>query len=147
MQVSPFFATILLQIKLNTLKLQSIQNNISPQIICDQESGTKVNICNLSLFEAVTNSPFIAACSLSSSSALFLVSLSYIGGGSSNSISKTLYTEEMFSLHTFKTFFNLPFAFEVQLCRATPWILTGKTPMLSRVKFLFWSVILQKIII
>ena len=46
----------------------------------------------------MTNFSFIAACSLSSSSALFLVSLSYIGGSSSISISKTLNGAEMFSL-------------------------------------------------
>ena len=44
----------------------------------------------------------------------------------------------MFSLYTFKTFFNLPFPFEVQLCWATPRILTGETPMLSRVKLSFF---------
>ena len=37
----------------------------SEQYFCDQESGTKVNICNFSVFEAVTNFSFIAACSLS----------------------------------------------------------------------------------
>ena len=95
----------------------------------DQESETKFNICNFSAFEVVTCFSFIKACSLSRSSALFLVSLSYIGGSSSISISKTLYVAEMFSLYTFKTFFNLPFAFEAWLCWATPWILTGETPM------------------
>ena len=38
------------------------------QYFQEQESETKVNICNYSVFEAVTNSSFIAACSLSSSS-------------------------------------------------------------------------------
>ena len=45
----------------------------SEQYLPDQESGVKVNIFNFSIFEAVTNFSFIAACSLSSSSALFLV--------------------------------------------------------------------------
>ena len=27
---------------------------------------------------------------------------------------------------TFKIFFNLPFAFELQMCWATPWILTDE---------------------
>ena len=63
----------------------------------------------------------------------FLVSQSYIGDGSSVSISET-YAAKMFSLHTFKTFFNLPFAFQVWLCWVTPLILTGETPMLSRVE-------------
>ena len=54
----------------------------SEQYFCDQKSGTKVNICNFSVFEVVPDFFFIAACSLSSSSALFLVFLSYIGGGS-----------------------------------------------------------------
>ena len=40
MQVSPSFASVLL-IKLNTLELQNIQNNIH---FSDQESGTSVNI-------------------------------------------------------------------------------------------------------
>ena len=39
-QVSPSFASVLL-IKLNTLELQNIQNNIH---FSDQESGTSVNI-------------------------------------------------------------------------------------------------------
>ena len=58
LQVSSFVASVLLQIKLNsnTLKLQSIQNNT----VCDQESG-KVNICNFSVFEGVTNFSFIVA--------------------------------------------------------------------------------------
>ena len=86
----------------------------------------------------VTNFSFIAACNLSSSSALFLVFLSYIGGGSSIYISRTLYAGEMFFIYAFKTFFNLPFAFELLLCWATPWILTGKTPMLSRVELSFF---------
>ena len=43
----------------------------------------------------------------------------------------------MFSLYKFKTFFSLPFAFEAQLCWATPWILTGETPMLLRVELSF----------
>ena len=34
--------------------------------------------------------------------------------------------------------FNLPFAFEMWLCRTTPWILTGETPMLSRVQLSFF---------
>ena len=38
----------------------------------------------------------------------------------------------MFSLYISKTIFNLPFAFEAQLCWATPWKLTGETSMLSR---------------
>ena len=50
----------------------------SEQYFCDQESGMKVNICNFSVFEVVTNFSFIAACRLSNSLALFLVSLSYI---------------------------------------------------------------------
>ena len=83
----------------------------SEQYFRDQESGTKVNICNFSVFEALTNFSLTAACSMSSSSALFLVSLSYIGGGFSISVSET-YAAEMFSLYTFKMFFNLPFAFE-----------------------------------
>ena len=47
---------------------------------------------------------------------------------------------EMFSLYTFQAFFNLPFV-QVQLCWANPHILTGETPMLSRVKlsFLFFD--------
>ena len=130
-QVSPFFASVLLQIESNTLKY-------SEPYFCDQESRTKVNICNFSVFEVVTNFSFIAACSLSSSSTLFLVSLSYIGDGSSISISKTLYAAEMFSLYTFKTFFNLPLVLEARLCWATPWILTGETPMLLRVKLSFF---------
>ena len=109
----------------------------SEQYFRDQESGTKVNICNFSAFEAVTNFSFTAAYSLSSSSALFLVSLSYIGDGSSISISKT-YAAEMFSFYTFKTFLNVPFAFEGQLYWATPWILTGETPMLSEVELSFF---------
>ena len=68
------------------------------QYFCKEESGTKVNICNFSVFEVVTNFSFIAAWSLSSSS--ILLSLSYIGGGSSISISET-YTAEMFFLYTF----------------------------------------------
>ena len=109
----------------------------SEQYFCDQESGTKVNICNFSVFEAMTYFSFIAACSLSSSSNLFLVSLSYIGGGSSISICE-IYAAEMFSLYTFKTFFNLHFAFEAQQCWTTPWILTGETPMLWRVELNFF---------
>ena len=35
------------------------------QYFCDQESGTKINICNFLVFEAMTNFSFIAACSLS----------------------------------------------------------------------------------
>ena len=91
-QVSPFSASVLLHIELNTLKLQSIQNN------------TKVNICNFSVFEVVTYFSFIAACSLSSASALFLVSLSYIGGRFSISISKTLHASEMSCLYHLKPF-------------------------------------------
>ena len=112
----------------------------SEQYFCDHEPGAKVNIFNFSVFEMVTNFSFIAACSLSSSSALFLVSLSYIGGDSSISISET-YAVEMFPLYTFKTFFNLPFAFEAQLCWVTPWVLTGETPILSRVELSFFLVI------
>ena len=74
----------------------------------------------------------------SSSSPSFLVFLSYIGGGSSISISETLHAAEMFSLYTFKTFFNFPFAFEARLCWATPWILSGETPMLSRINLSFF---------
>ena len=70
----------------------------SEQYFHDQESGTKVNVYHFSVSEAVINFSFTAACSLSSSSALFLVSLSYIGGSSSISISKTLNGAEMFSL-------------------------------------------------
>ena len=44
----------------------------------------------------------------------------------------------MFSLYTFKTFFNLPFAFEVRLCWATPWILIWETAVLSRVELSFF---------
>ena len=60
----------------------------SEQNFRDQELGTKVNIFYFSVFEAmtrfscieaVTNFSFMAARSLSSSSALFLVSLSNIG--------------------------------------------------------------------
>ena len=132
-QVSPFFASVLLQIELNTQKLQSIQYNT----FRDQESGTKFNICKFSVFEYVTNFFFIVACSLSSSPALFFASLSYIGGGSSISTSET-YAAEMFSLFTFKTFYKLPFAFEARECRATPWILTGETSMLSKVELSFF---------
>ena len=64
----------------------------SEQYFCDQESGTKANICNIFVFEVVTYFSFIAACCLSSSSDLFLVSLPYIRGSSSISISKTFYT-------------------------------------------------------
>ena len=110
----------------------------SEQYFHDQESGTKVNICNFSVFEVVINFSVIAECSLSRSSTLFLVSLSYIGNDSSISISETLYAAEMFSLHTFKNFFNLPFVFGASLCWANPWILTGKTPMLSRVELSFF---------
>ena len=99
--MSHFFASVLLQIELNTLKLQSIQNNTFVT-----KSGTKVNICNFYLFEVVSNFSFLTACSLSSSSALFLVSLSHIGGGFSISISET-YAAEMFSLYTFKTLFSI----------------------------------------
>ena len=67
--------------------------------------------------------------------------LSYIGDGSSVSISEKLYAAEIFSLDIFKTFFNLAFAFEEGLCWATPWILTGETPMLSRVQLSFFLVI------
>ena len=63
--------------------------------------------------------------------------MSYIGGGSSISISQK-YTEEILSLYTLKIFFNLPFAFEVQLYWATPWILTGETLMFLRVKLSFF---------
>ena len=63
----------------------------SEQYFCDQESGTKANICNIFVFEVVTYFSFIAACCLSSSSDLFLVSLPYIRGSSSISISKTFY--------------------------------------------------------
>ena len=98
-QVSPFFASVLCQIKLNTLKLHSIQNN------------TFCVYCNFSVLEAVTNFSFIAVYSLPCSSALFLVSPSYIGSGSSNSISKT-YAAKIFFFYKFKIFFNLPFAFE-----------------------------------
>ena len=62
-QVSPFFASVLCQIKLNTLKLHSIQNN------------TFCVYCNFSVLEAVTNFSFIAVYSLPCSSALFLVFL------------------------------------------------------------------------
>ena len=89
---------------------------LSEQYFRDQESETKVSICNFSVFAVVTKFSFITACSLSSSSALFLVSLSYIRDGSAISISETLYASEMFSFYIFKTFFNLPFAFEAQLC-------------------------------
>ena len=60
----------------------------SEQNLRDQELGTKVNIfyffvseamTRFSCIEAVTNFSFMAALSLSSSSALFLVSLSNIG--------------------------------------------------------------------
>ena len=78
----------------------------SEQYLCDQKSGNKVNICNFYLFEVVSNFSFLTACSLSSSSALFLVSLSHIGGGFSISISET-YAAEMFSLYTFKTLFSI----------------------------------------
>ena len=100
----------------------------SEQYFCDQESET--------------NFYFIAACSLSSSSGLLLISLSYIGGGFSVSISKT-YTAEIFSQYTFKTFFNIPFAFEAQLCWATPWILTGgnSSAFESQVKLFFLVII------
>ena len=64
--------------------------------------------------------------------------LSYIGDGSSVSISEKLYAAEIFSLDIFKTFFNLAFAFEEGLCWSTPWILTGETPMLSRVELNFF---------
>ena len=84
MQVSPFFASILFQIE------YSETPKYSEQYFRDRESGTKVNICNFSLFEAVTNFLFIAACNLPSSSALFLASLSYIGDGSSIYMSQTL---------------------------------------------------------
>ena len=47
----------------------------------------------------------------------------------------------MFSLYTFKTIFNLPFAFEARLSWATPWILTGETPIVSRVKFFYFLLI------
>ena len=142
-QVSPLFALVLSQIELNTLTLWKY----SEQYFRDQESGTKVNIYNFLVFEVVTSFSFIAACSLSKSSALFLVSLPYIGDGFPVSICKTLYTIEMFSLYTFKTSFNLSFAFEVQISWETSWILTGETPMFLRVKFLFWSFMQQKIII
>ena len=56
MQVSPFFALVLLQIELNTLKLQSIKNNTFV---------TKINISVFSVLGAVTNFSLIAACSLS----------------------------------------------------------------------------------
>ena len=83
---------------------------LSEQYFRDQESETKVSICNFSVFEMVTNFSFITACSLSSSSVLFLVSLSYIRGGSAISISKTLYALEMFSFYTFKqNFFQFTF--------------------------------------
>ena len=51
------------------------------------------------------------------------------------------YAAEMFSLYAFKTFCNLPVAFEAQLCRATPWIFTGETIMLLRIalSFFFWD--------
>ena len=133
MQVFPFFASVLLQIELNTLKLQSIQNNTF--VNKNQEPKSIF----FSVFEVLTNFFFIAACNLSSSTAVFLVSLSYIGGGSSISISERLYVGEIFSLYLFKTFFNLPFAFEMRLCWATQWILTGESPMLLRVKLIFFS--------
>ena len=60
-------------------------------------------MCNFPVFEAVTNFYFITECSLPSSSALLLVSLSHIGGGSSISVSKT-YAAKMFCLYTFKPF-------------------------------------------
>ena len=108
-QASPFFASVADQIKYS----ESLK--YSEQYCRDQESGIKVNICNFSVFEAVTNFSYIAACSLSSSSALFLVSVSDIGGGSPIPISKTLYAAEMLPLYTFKSFFNLPLAFEARL--------------------------------
>ena len=61
----------------------------------------------------------------------------YIGDGFSIYISET-YAGEMFSSYTFKTFFNLLFAFEARLCWATPWILTGESPVLSRVELSFF---------
>ena len=90
------------------------------QYFCDQKWGAKVNICNFSVFEAVTNFSFI---------------------------SETLYAAEISPCPHLKPFSIYLFAFEVRLCWATPCILTGGTPMFSRVKFLFWLFIQQKIII
>ena len=44
---------------------------LSEQYFLDQESETKVSICNFSVFEVVINFSFITACSLSSSLVLF----------------------------------------------------------------------------
>ena len=43
----------------------------------------------------------------------------------------------MFSLYTFKTFFNLPLAFEARLGWATPWILTRKLQCFRESSFFF----------
>ena len=83
-------ASILFILSVSSLEKRikySETSKYSEQYFRDQESGTKINIFNFSVFEAVTNISFIAACSLSSSSALFLVSLSYIGRGSLVAIS------------------------------------------------------------
>ena len=37
-----------------------------------------------------------------------------------------------------KPFFNLPLAFESQLYWASPWIVTGETPMISRIELTFF---------
>ena len=67
-----FFLRRLCKYPLSLLQFSCRSNEIfwnskySEQYFRDQESGTKVNICNFSVFEAVTNFSFIVACSLSS---------------------------------------------------------------------------------
>ena len=138
-----FFLRRLCKYPLSLLQFSCRSNEIfwnskySEQYFRDQESGTKVNICNFSIIEVVSNFSLIAAYSLSSSSAWFLVSLSYVEDGSLISISETLYAADMFSWYTFKTFFSLPF-YQFTNLPLTPWILTGESPMLLRVELSFF---------
>ena len=57
---------------------------------------------------------------------------------------QNIYIVEVFSLHTFKTFFNLPFLFETRLCWGTARILTGETPMLVNLSFFFGNTYSKK---
>ena len=120
MQVSPFFASVLMQIKLNTLKLQSIHNTF---VTKDQEP--------MSIFAIFL---YLKQCRISPSQQHAVCQATQ------------LYSWYLYHILEVVLQFLYPKYYMQQKCShcthlkpfSTPWILNGETPMLLRVELSFF---------